>query len=92
MILQVPAKHGLHLPITLNLHLCWVYQHFWGQAGLVREEGAALQQVLVCEEMEWRSSDTLLGQICSQCSPGMGEIKGSRTTTGYPRDGLSYPE
>jgi len=92
MILQVPAKHALHLQITLNLHLCWVYQHFWGQAGLVREEGAAWQQVLACEETGWRSTDTFLGLMCSQLSLSTGETKESRTTTGYPHTALSNPE
>lgn len=83
MILQVPTKHALYLLITLNLHLGWVYQYFWGQAGLVHEEGAALQQVMVCKEMEWTST----GLICSQSYPVQ-----VGTTAGHPHARLSYPE
>lgn len=50
MIPQVPAKHALHLLITLNLHLGWVYWHFWAQEGRGCGEGAALAEVVVCEE------------------------------------------
>lgn len=84
MILQVPAKHALHLPIMLNLHLWWVYRGFWIQARLVQGRSSIATG--------WRSTDTRLGLIYSQLDLGMGEIKGSGTTTGCLHTGLSYSE
>lgn len=65
MILQVPAKHALHLLITLNLHLGWVYQHSWTQEGWGCGEGAALAQAVVCEERAEQH-----GHSCSGLLPG----------------------
>lgn len=84
MIIQVPAKHPLHLLIMLNLHLWWVY---WGSR--VQER---LVQGRSSITTGWRSTDTRLGPIYSQLGPGTGEIKGSGTTTRCLHTGLSYSE
>lgn len=49
------------------------------------EEGAALQQVMVCKEMGWSG----VRLICSQLHPV--QVR-SRTTAGHPHVGLGYRE